>query len=117
MPQRVRNYWPPDTTTTKANGGRNAVARKKPEKPKAEAVKLKTCIDRIIENDETAAPEFREFLKKNPDYVDMFGNAARDAERTLMKRVGGESLLIREIHTAKLAELRSRVGRPQTEPD
>jgi hypothetical protein len=69
--------------------------------------------DRLAKGDESAAPEFRKFLKGDPEYVDTFGNMARDAERALIKKATGENLVIREIYAAKLAALRAELAGPQ----
>ncbi len=111
-PRRTRHYWPSDTTSTVANG-ENDVADK-PEKPMTET-KPETLYERIRKNDESAVPEFREFLRKNPKVVDHY---AHKSEELLLKNLSGEDgkageLMFREALTANLESLRAELAGAQ----
>ena len=92
--------------------GENAVARKKLEQPSAQ----KSMADRLLENDESAVAEFREFLSGAPEFVELYGNPSKWVEDTLIRAVSGRSLLERELLTARVAALRAELAGPHPSP-
>jgi hypothetical protein len=67
---------------------------------------LRKLMSRAERGDATALPELREFFK-NPDLVELTGNLASHAEKSLVRVCYGDNLLAKEGLTRKLDSLRA----------
>jgi hypothetical protein len=81
-----------------------------------EADRREAVFNRILKNDKSAVPEFREMMKENPVIVEIGGNMAELAEQKLVKSISQNKLLARETITAKLAAMRVELASAQPSP-
>src|SRR5262249_47320363 len=77
---------------------------------------LRALIDRAQTGDDTALPALREMLKE-PALVDVLGgDLARLAQLTLINRLSGQNLLIKESLVRKLELMRDELDGPNSTP-
>jgi hypothetical protein len=81
----------------------------------AKASTLRDLTERAQRGDATALPELREFFT-NPEMVDLTGDLAGLAQRTLVAKLCGNNLLAKEGLTRKMKAMRADLAGPNPTP-
>jgi hypothetical protein len=76
---------------------------------------VETTLRRAVAGDAAVLPELRSFLRQ-PEVVEVLGNLARRIEGTLIDRLSGTDLALREALTLKLEAMRQEIAGPDASP-
>ena len=77
---------------------------------------VRPLLERAQKGDEEVLPKIREALDEVPGLTEVFADLALEAERSLVRYMSGEDLLVREALPRRLAAMRRELAGPHPSP-